>query len=87
MSFFSTSFCFFPCAAITVAFQVNHPAEHIQVHKDEIVSGIKQFIAVSTFTQDVAQQGCKIEQQLQDEHDGKETACPHGDEHGVDNQQ
>ena len=40
MEKFSTSFCFFPCSAMSVTLQISHPAEDIQVHEDEIIGRV-----------------------------------------------
>ena len=58
---FLSSFCFLPCSATLVRLQIVHATEDIDVHEEEVVGYIEQFVFLTALFQQIAAEGCQIE--------------------------
>ena len=61
-----------------MAFQIGHSAEHIEVHKHEVISDIEQLVATTRTAQYPSGNSHQLEECLQNQYDGVEGTCtPH----------
>ena len=60
-----------------MAFQIGYSVEYVEVHEEEIVGHIKQFVLLAMLLQVVATEGSQIEQHLQRPDEGVDGACIH----------
>ena len=54
--------------------QIVYTSEDIDVHKEEIIGYVKQFVPLALTVEIPAQQGCQVEQQLEAKDDGVDGA-------------
>ena len=81
---FLSSLRFFPCAACLMRSEIVHSSEHIDVHEQEIIGDIEQFVLLACACHEPASGGSQVEQRLECQNDDIKCTCPHQDERNVE---
>ena len=62
--FFLSSFCFLPCAPATMVPQISYSKEYVDVHEEEVVGYVEQFVLAPLLLKQIAAQSSQIEKYL-----------------------